>query len=98
VHTAHISTGRDGQRTLKTTAPSSPCYDGGAHFRRHVRMNCKKMARIKMLVNKTFGARQCRSFKQILSSELLKTKKAKMTKTTANIVVAIAATLCKVQQ
>jgi hypothetical protein len=79
-------------------APSSPGYDGGVHFRRRVRQGCKKMARIKMLVNKTFGARPCGSFKQILLSELLKTKKAKMTKTTADIVVAIAATFYKVQR
>ncbi len=72
VRTAQIThlTSRASQRALETVTPSSPGYDGGMHFHRHVRQGCKKLARIKQL-----GIRPCRSFRQILSSWLVKTKK-----------------------
>jgi hypothetical protein len=47
--------GRAGQRTLKTATPSSPGYDGGAHFRRRARQGRKKAMRIKILVNNMYG-------------------------------------------
>jgi hypothetical protein len=48
-------TGRAGQNALKTATPSSPGNDGGAHFHCLVRQGYKKAARIKMLVDNTYG-------------------------------------------
>jgi hypothetical protein len=42
--------GRAGQSALETTIPSSPSYDGGAHFCCLVRQGCQNSARIKLLV------------------------------------------------
>jgi hypothetical protein len=48
-------TGRAGQSTLDPATPSSPGYNGGAHFCRYARQGCKKSAGIKLLVHNTFG-------------------------------------------
>jgi hypothetical protein len=89
-------TGRAGQSALEIATPSSPGYDGGAHFRRYACQSCKKSAGIKVLVNNTI--RDHRSSKQIISSKLFKTKNVKMTKCTAELAVAIDATVCMVWQ
>ncbi len=56
-HTARINrfTGRASQSTLEAATPSSPGYDGGALFHRRARQGCQKLARIKMLVDNTYG-------------------------------------------
>jgi hypothetical protein len=55
--TAQINrlTGRASQSALEAATPSSPGYDGGAHFHRRARQGCQKSARIKMLVDNTYG-------------------------------------------
>jgi hypothetical protein len=48
-------TGRASQSSLEATTPSSPGYDGGAHFRLYGHQGCKKSAGIELLVNNMFG-------------------------------------------
>ncbi len=48
-------TSRAGQSALKTATPSSPGYDGGAHFLRRAHQGSKKLARIKILVDDMYG-------------------------------------------
>jgi hypothetical protein len=48
-------TGRASQSALEAATPSGPGYDGGTHFHRRARQGCQKSARIKMLVNNTYG-------------------------------------------
>jgi hypothetical protein len=61
VHTAQICrlTSRADQSILKTATPSSPGYDGGTHFCHRTCQGCKKLARIKLLDNNTFGNKTC---------------------------------------
>ncbi len=47
--------GRAGQSALYTMTPSNPRYDRGAGIRRHTRKGYKKSAKIKLLVNNTYG-------------------------------------------
>jgi hypothetical protein len=48
-------TGRASKSALEAATPSSPGYDGGAHFQRRARQGCQKSARIEMLVDNTYG-------------------------------------------
>ncbi len=48
-------TSRASQCALEAATPSSPGYDGGAHFHRCARQGCQKSARIKLLVNNMLG-------------------------------------------
>jgi hypothetical protein len=48
-------TGRASQSALEATTPSSPGYDGGAHFHLYAHQGCKKSAGMKLLVNNMFG-------------------------------------------
>jgi hypothetical protein len=50
-------TSRGSQSALEATTPSNPGYDGGAHFHRCARQGCQKSARIKMLVDNTYGGK-----------------------------------------
>jgi hypothetical protein len=47
--------GRASQSALETATPSRSGYDGGAHFHRRARQGCQKSARIKTLVDNTYG-------------------------------------------
>jgi hypothetical protein len=70
--------------------PNHLMYRLSSHHR--TRQSCKKSARIKLLVDNTYGDKTCRSLKQIASSKLFKTKKmTKMAKRTADVMVSIAA-------
>jgi hypothetical protein len=46
---------RQSQSALEAATPSSPGYDGGAHFHRRARQGCQKSVRIKILVDNTYG-------------------------------------------
>jgi hypothetical protein len=48
-------TGRSSQSALEAATPSSPGYDGGAHFHHRARQGCQKSARIKLLVDNMLG-------------------------------------------
>jgi hypothetical protein len=47
--------GRAGQSALYTATTSNPQYDRGAGIHRHTRQGCKKSAKIKLLVDNTYG-------------------------------------------
>jgi hypothetical protein len=57
VRTAQINrlTDRTSQSALEAATPSSPGFDRGAFFHRRARQGCEKSARIKMLVDNTYG-------------------------------------------
>jgi hypothetical protein len=46
-------TGSD--QPFQTATPSSPGYDGGTHFCCPARQGCRKLARIKLVVDNMFG-------------------------------------------
>jgi hypothetical protein len=58
--TAQINhfTGRASQSAVEAATPSSPGYDGGAHFHRRARQGCKKSARLKLLVDNMPGEKK----------------------------------------
>jgi hypothetical protein len=90
---AHFSrlTGRAGQSALKTATPSGLGYDGGALFRRRAHQGCKDSARINMLVDNMFGDKTLSIIQTYFIIRAVKDrKKAKITKTTANVMIAIA--------
>ncbi len=71
-------TGRSSQSALEVATPSSPGYDGGAHFHRRARQGCQKSARIKLMVGNMLGEKAM----SIIQANFIKiaVKDEKMTK------------------
>jgi hypothetical protein len=62
-------TGRAGQSALEAATPSSPGYDGGAHFCCRQHQGCQKLARIKLLVDNRLGKKAM----SVIQTNLIKT-------------------------